>query len=124
MKKTKIIYWISTSIAALFDISGVFFMNSQQATEGANHLGLPMWFHTELTIGKCIGGILIILPFIPSRIKEWAYVALGIDIISAAIAMISVDGFVPMSFSPLIAFVILLTSYITYHRINAPTNRV
>jgi len=94
-------------------------MNSPQAMEGTKHLGLPIWFHTELTIGKCIGGLILILPFVPKRIKEWAYVALGIDMLSAVIAMTSVDGFLPKSFSPLIAFAILLMSYISYHKISA-----
>jgi hypothetical protein len=117
MKKIKILYWITTAFIALFSMIGVFFMNSPQAMEGTKHLGLPVWFHTELTIGKCIGGLILILPFFPKRLKEWAYVALGIDMLSAVIAMVSVDGFVPMSFSPLIAFAILLTSYISFHKI-------
>jgi hypothetical protein len=118
MKKIKIIFWVSTGIVALLNIVGLFFINSSQAMEGMKHLGLPVWFHTELTIGKCIGGLILILPFTPKRIKEWAYVALGIDILSAIIALISVDGFAPKSFSPLIAFAILLASYVSYHKIN------
>jgi hypothetical protein len=86
--------------------------------EGTKRLGLPVWFHTELKIGKCIGGLIIILPFISKRIKEWAYVALGTDMLSAVIALISVDGIALMSFSPLITFAILLASYISYHKIN------
>ena len=121
MKRTKIILWVSTGIIALFNIVGIFFMNSPQAMEGTKHLGLPIWFHSEITIGKCIGGLILILPFCPKRLKEWAYVAIGIDILSAVIAQISVDGVAPMSFSPLIVFGILLASYIAYHKIN-PTN--
>ena len=117
MKKTRIIFWVSTGIIALFNATGLFFINSPQALEGTKHLGLPIWFHTELTIGKCIGGLILVLPFIPKRIKEWSYVALGIDMLSAVIALNSVDGPVPMSFSPLIAFAILLTSYISDHKI-------
>ena len=81
------------------------------------HFGLPNWFHMELTIGKCIGGLLILIPLVPPRIKEWAYVALGIDALSAVIAMVSVDGAIPASFSPLIAFAILWVSYIYYHKL-------
>ena len=118
MKKIKIIYWLSTSIIALFNIVGIFFMNSPQAMEGTKHLGLPIWFHSEITIGKCIGGLILMLPFSLKRLKEWAYVAMGIDYLSAVIALTSVDGVVPMSFSPLIVFAILLASYISYHKIN------
>lgn len=120
MKTTKIIYWVLTAIIALLTISGVFFINTPQAIEGSRHLGLPHWFHSEITIGKCIGGLLLVLPFIPARVKEWAYVALGIDMLSAVIALLSVDGFAPKSFSPLIAFALLLGSYICYHKIADP----
>ncbi len=119
MKKTKLIFWISTGLIALLNISGLFFLNSPQAQEGMKHLGLPNWFHMELTIGKCIGGLIIIIPLIPPRIREWAYVGLGIDTLSAIIALVAVDGFVPMSFSPLIAFIILMISYISFRKITS-----
>lgn len=117
IKSTKIIYWISTGLIALFIIPGIFFLNSPQATEGIKHLGLPLWFHYELGIGKFIGGLILLIPFFPKRIKEWAYVALGIDMLSAVIGLTNVDGFVPMSFAPLVTFAILLISYISFHKL-------
>ncbi|HXB45174.1 MAG TPA: DoxX family protein [Puia sp.] len=116
-KTTKIIYWIATGLLALFNISGIFFINSPQAVDAMKHLEVPLWFHTELTIGKCIGGLILILPMIPKRIKEWAYVAFGIDMLSAMIAMVSVDGPQLTSFEPLLFFAILLVSYISYHKL-------
>lgn len=117
IKSTKIIYWISTGLIALFIIPGIFFLNSPQATEGIKHLGLPLWFHYELGIGKFIGGLILLIPFFPKRIKEWAYVALGIDMLSAVIGLTNVDGFVPMSFAPLVTFAILLISNISFHKL-------
>jgi hypothetical protein len=116
MKITKIIYWVLTAFIALFTTSGLFFIHTPQAIEGSKHLGIPLWFHSEITIGKFIGGLLLVLPFIPRRVKEWAYVALGIDMLSAVIGLLSVDGFAAKSFSPLLAFGILLGSYICYHK--------
>ena len=84
-KKVKIIYWISTGIISLFELSGAFFINSQVAIDGMHHLGLPDWFRWEVSIGHIIGGILLIIPF-HKRIKEWVYVGFGIDFISATIA--------------------------------------
>ena len=72
-KSTKIIYWISTGLLALLILPGIFFLNSPMALEGTRHLGMPHWFHEELGIGKFIGGLILILPMIPARIKEWAY---------------------------------------------------
>jgi hypothetical protein len=116
-KATKIIYWISTGLLALMVLPGIFFLNSSMALEGTRHLGMPHWFHMELGIAKFIGGLILILPMIPTRLKEWAYVAFGIDVISATIGAISVDGPVPASFEPLIFFVILLVSYIYFHKL-------
>lgn len=116
MKKIKVIYWILTGFIALFTTSGIFFIHTPQAIEGSKHLGLPLWFHSEITIGKFVGGLILVLPFIPQRLKEWAYVALGIDMLSAVIGLMSVDGVAPNSFSPLLAFGILLGSYICYHK--------
>ena len=115
-KTIKIVYWITTGLLALFILPGIFFLNSQMALEGTRHLGIPYWFHMELGIAKFIGGLILILPMIPMRIKEWAYVAFGIDFISATIGHLAVDGFILSSFEPLIVFVVLVVSYTCYHK--------
>lgn len=116
-KGVKVIYWISTGLLALFILPGIFFMNSQMALDGMRHLGLPEWFRIELSIGVFIGGLILIIPM-NKRIKEWAYVALGIDYISAFIAHLYVDGPVAGSFSPLFTMALLIVSYICYHKLN------
>jgi hypothetical protein len=114
-KSLKITYWIATGLLALFILSGSFFMNSAIAIEGIRHLGLPEWFRWELNIGHIIGGLLLILP-VGRRIKEWNYVALGIDYISALIAHLAIDGAVASSFAPLFTMALLVMSYICYHK--------
>jgi hypothetical protein len=118
-KFIKIVYWISTGLLALFILPGIFFINSPMAQEGTKHLGLPNWFRIELGIGSFIGGLIILLPFVGKRFKEWAYVALGIVYISAFIAHLEIDGLIPMSFTPLVTFTFLLISYLSYHKLNA-----
>jgi hypothetical protein len=115
-KNYKIIYWISTGLIALFELSGAFFMNSQVAIDGMHHLNLPDWFRWEVSIGHLIGGILLLSP-VNSRIKEWVYVAFGIDFISAFIAYLSIDGWVGNTFSPLIMLTLLIVSYVSYHKL-------
>ena len=114
--KTKIIYWISTGILSLWEISGAFFMNSQMAIDEMHHLQLPDWFRWEVSIGHLIGGILLITP-LHKRIKEWIYVAFGIDFISAIIAYLAIDGISANAFSPLIVLFLLIVSYIYYHKL-------
>lgn len=117
-KTIKIIYWTTTGLLALFILPGIFFLTQPFAIEGTQHLGIPYWFHIELGIGKFVGGFILILPMIPKRVKEWAYVAFGIDMISATIGHVAVDGAIPMSFEPLIFFAILLVSYVFYHKLH------
>lgn len=116
-KRTKITYWISTLLLGLFIIPGIFFAGSKMALEGTAHLGLPLWFHWELSIAKFIGGIILVLPFFPKLLKEWVYVAFGIDFISAFIAIVAVDGASGMWYSPVICFVVLIISYLSYHKL-------
>lgn len=116
LKTAKIIYWIATGLLALFLLSGAFFINSKMAIDAMHHLGVPEWFRWELSIGHIIGGLLLLLP-LGWRLREWNYAALGIDYISATIAYVSVDGAVTASFQPLISMVLLIVSYIYYHKI-------
>ena len=116
-KKTKIIYWVTTGLLALFILPGIFFMKSEMALEGTKHLGLPNWLHVEVGIGQFIGGLILIIPVINARIKEWAYVGIGIVYLSALIAHLSVDGVIAMSFLPLVFFVLLIISYFYFRKI-------
>jgi hypothetical protein len=116
-KTTKIIYWITTGLIALFTLPGIFFINSKQAVEGMQLLGIPHWLQMEIGIGKFIGALILIIPMLPKRLKEWAYVAFGIDVLSATIGAVSVNGVALLSFEPLIFFAILLVSYTCYHKI-------
>lgn len=91
--------------------------NSPSSIEIFNHLGVGAdWFRWELEIAKTLAGIVLILPFVNGRIKEWAYVGLGIDFISAGIALGAVDGIAKGA--PILLFVaILAVSYLSYHKI-------
>jgi len=116
LKTTKVIYWVSTGLLALFILPGIFFMNSEMAKEGTAHLQIPEWLAMTVGIGQFIGGLILIIPKLPVRVKEWAYTALGIVYISAFIGHLAVDGPIGMSFTPLVNLTILIISYITYHK--------
>lgn len=118
-KTAKIIYWVTTILLALFILPGIFFLNSPMALEGVRHLGIPEWLRYEVGIGSFIGGLIILLP-VWSRLKEWAYVALGIVYISAFIGHLSIDGLQAVTFQALLMLVILLLSYSYWHKLNTP----
>jgi hypothetical protein len=123
MKSTKIIYWITTGIICLFSL-GAIQMNSQMAIDGANHLLIPRYLGIEASVGQLIGLVLLIIPAVPKRFKEWAYVGFGIMYITAFIAHIAVgDPIVPYGLMALLFFAILLGSYISFHKLEtAKTN--
>ena len=119
MKFTKIIYWVSTSIICLFSL-GAIQMNSKMAIDGANHLMIPRYLALEVSIGQLIGLVLLIVPAIPKRYKEWAYVGYGIMYLTALNAHLAVgDALVPFGLMSIIFFALLLCSYICFHKLHA-----
>ena len=118
MKSTKIIYWITTSIICLFASSAIF-MNSKMAIEGTTHLGIPRWLGLEVSIGQLIGLVLLIIPAVPARLKEWAYVGFGILYITATVAHIAVGDPLNNTIMAIVFFILLLVSYTCFHKLQA-----
>lgn len=116
-KKVKITYWISTILIGFLTVPSIFMMNDPAGIEIFNQLGITSdWFRYELNIGKTIGGLVLLAPFIRGRLKEWTYVALGIDFLSAGIALFTIMGLAGLAF-PAGCFVLLAVSYLSYHKI-------
>ena len=94
-------------------------MNSKMAIEGATHIGIPRWLGLEISIGQLLGLVLLIIPAVPARIKEWAYVGFGILYISAAVAHISVGDPLGNTIMAIVFFGLLLVSYTSFHKLQA-----
>ncbi|HEY9046833.1 MAG TPA: DoxX family protein [Ohtaekwangia sp.] len=116
MKRDKIIYWITTSLAMLLGGISSFFYFTQPMIEGFRHLGYPDFFRVEIAIGKMLGVFLLLIPGIPAKLKEWTYVAFGLVFISASIAHSAVDGFAK-GIIPLLPLALLVTSYIYFNKL-------
>jgi hypothetical protein len=115
MRRNKIIYWIFTGIIFAFDsLIPAFTSNTQVAIDAIHRLGFPDYFRVELTIFKVLGGLALILPIVPRRIKEWAYAAFAINFISASVANWVVYGFGAFAVLPLVLLAMLVVSYITW----------
>lgn len=120
-RSDKIIFWITTILIFLVEsVMPAFTFNSELAKQGIAHLGYPDYFRIELTIFKVLGGLVLIIPKVPARIKEWAYFGFALDFISAFIGHVVVDGFDGQSVFPLFMLVILIISYISFHKISKP----
>jgi len=118
MKKNKIIYWTATIIIFLLDgVMPALTSNTELAKQGISHLGYPDYFRQMLTVFKIIGAILLVLPVVKGRLKEWAYAGFGFNFICAAISTWIVDGFGGAVLFPLVAFIILAVSYVFYNKL-------
>lgn len=118
MKKIRIIYWTATSLAMLTGaLVGFLYLAGNPMMKGAfAHLGFPDYFRIELGIAKIIGMVVILVPTVPARFKEWAYAGFGITFISAIVAHSVVDG-IATAFPPIIPLVFLVLSYAYFHKL-------
>jgi hypothetical protein len=123
MKKAKIIFWITTIIIFLFEgVMPALTSQSELAKEGIRHLGYPEYFGNALVVFKVLGVLILVIPQVSNRVKEWAYAGFAFDFIFASISHFAVDGVDFQSFFPLIIFVILIISYIYHHKIERYKN--
>ncbi|MFL9484820.1 DoxX family protein [Chitinophagaceae bacterium LWZ2-11] len=123
MKTNKIIYWVTTTLIFLFEgVMPALTFNSKLAKDGISHLGYPDYFRIWLTVFKVIGALLLILPMFKGRIKEWVYAGFAFDFIFAAISHAAVDGFGGDSIFALVVLLVLVVSYVCYHKIQGAKN--
>ncbi|WP_130733862.1 DoxX family protein [Flavobacterium sp. J27] len=119
MKKQKILFWTATILIGLFEgVMPALTSQTELAKEGIRHLGYPAYFGNALVVFKILGVIALIIPKIPSRLKEWAYAGFTFNFIFAIISHAAIDGFGIQTFFPLIVLFVLAISYIYYHKLN------
>ena len=84
MKKTKIIYWIFTSLFALLMLGSAIpdMFSVPVAVEGFRKMGYPVYLLPFLGVAKFLGVVAILVPGY-ARIKEWAYAGLVFDLSGA-----------------------------------------
>jgi hypothetical protein len=118
MKTEKIIYWVSTSLISAMMLFAAFgYFTSPVMQEAFVHLGFPDYFRVELGAAKVLGAIALILPWVPGRIKEFAYFGFAVTFVSAFIAHLSSGDPLTVAFNPVMALIFLVVSYITYSKL-------
>ncbi len=95
---------------------------TELAKEGIRHLQYPEYFGATLVIFKILGSLILILPFVKGRLKEWAYAGFTFNFIFASISHLAVDGLNSQAFFPLIILAILMISYFSYNRLRKLKN--
>lgn len=122
MKKNTIIYWAATGLIALMMLFSAYsYLAKPEIAAAFKHLGFPDYFRTELAAAKIIGALVLIIPQIPVKIKEWAYAGFGITFISATIAHLSSGDPASMASMPLIFLVVLIVSNVYLYKKNKIT---
>lgn len=117
MKKTKLIYWTTTGLfSAMMLFSAFAYFTSPEVAASFTKAGFPDYFRVELGAAKFIGAIVLLVPQVPARIKEWAYAGFGITLISAAIAHASIGDPVSAIITPLVFLGILAISNRYLHK--------
>lgn len=87
MKNKILQYRILRGFITSFMLFSAYFSYSH--SKDLQMLGFPDYFRIELVIAKVIGAIILLLPRIPLRVKEWIYAGFIIAMVSALIAHIS-----------------------------------
>ena len=124
MKRDTLIYWVLTAIIALaMGFSGFSYFTNPAMKEGFRHLGFPDYFRMELGAAKILAALVLIIPAVAARFKEWAYVGLGISFISAAIAHFSSGDGAGAVAPPLVFLALLAVSYRYFHKRNGISER-
>ena len=117
MKKYTIAFWISTTLIFLFEgVLTALTSHSAMSIQGITGLGYPIYFITLLMVFKVLGSLALMIPQVPKNVKEWAYAGFGIDFISALVSIWVVAGFGTGIILPIVAMVILVISYVSYHK--------
>jgi hypothetical protein len=121
MKKTKIIFWVTTIAIFLFEgVMSALTSHTEFAIKGVTDLGYPRYFSMYIMVWKVLGSLVLVLPLtkVSARVKEWAYAGFGIDFISAFASIAIVTGLGAGLILPAIFMVILYFSYTSYHKLN------
>ena len=85
-KRNETLYRVAKGFISIFILFSAYY--SYTHGDDLRLLGFPDYFRIELVIAKVIGAVTLLIPQIPTRIKEWVYAGFGISMISALVAHI------------------------------------
>ena len=108
MNTDKVIYWVTTGIiCAMMLFSAYGYFTSEQMKGAFVHLGFPSYFREELGTAKILGVLALLIPAVPTKLKEFAYFGFALVFISAIIAHLSTGDGVGGAVMPLVFLGIL-----------------
>ncbi len=106
-----IIYWVSTALISYFLlVSSYTYFFSESTIEGLRDLGFPNFFRIQLGVLKVIAAFVLLIPNVPTYMKEWAYAGAGLFLITAIVAHIAHRDSIMILIFLLILVAILIVS--------------
>jgi DoxX-like family len=112
MKKETIIYWATTGLVSLMMLfSGYSYFANPDMKAAFAHTGFPDFFRVELGVAKILGVAALLVPMVPTTLKNFAYAGFAIVLASAAIAHYSIGDPISAVMTPLVILGLLGVSY-------------
>ncbi|RYZ22796.1 MAG: DoxX family protein [Chitinophagaceae bacterium] len=117
MKKINVLYWVLTALLCFMMAGSAIpnIMSDPMSVQGMHvELGYPRYFIPFIGWAKALGVLAILLPMVPSRLKEWAYAGIAFDLIGALFSIAAVGKpdwvflFIPLA--------LCAGSYFLYHK--------
>jgi hypothetical protein len=117
MQRDKLIYSISTTLlsGSMLYTASTYFFDEAMKTSFA-HLGLPGYFRVELALAKAAGALVLLVPPVPRRVKEFAYDGFAIAFISAFIAHLALGDPLTVLLKSVFMLALLITSYVWFKK--------
>jgi uncharacterized membrane protein YphA (DoxX/SURF4 family) len=119
MKKDKLVFWAATAVIVLVEgVGNIATANLGYAKQNVYDLGYPEYFRVAMLVLKLLGVVALVLPKVPSQIKEWAYAGFFINTLFAIISYWAVKGFGSDLIFPAIIMAFLMISYVYYRKLS------
>ncbi len=67
-------------------LSSLSYFFHQATIEGVRELGFPDFFRVQLAVLKLIAVLILMIPYCPLQIKEWAYAGVALFYLTAIVA--------------------------------------
>ena len=119
-----IAFWAITALFCLEMSFTAYYEFLPQGAQAFARLGFPAEsFRVELSLAKLLGVVVLLLPMVPARFKEWAYAGFAINLVSAIIAHASIHDVRLAFVASSITSVLWALSYYFWRRKQAAQTR-
>ncbi len=112
------IYWLSTSVVSVLLLLSAYSYFFHAATiEGVRELGFPDHFRLQLGVLKVLAAVVLVMPWVPSQAKEWAYAGVALFIVTAIVAHTAHEDSWVLTVVNVALFALLVVSNLYFHKL-------